>query len=213
MPKVFIGLDLECSGSDLRDGHVPIQLGLAYHSTILHEPIVFAEDIGGWQWDGYPERMGSAMPLQRASWSKEAAGVHNIPMKRLRYAMPPGIVATHAVEWIDDLELPDPPNLHIVGWNVAGFDLTFVRKYMRRLDARVSYRTVDLNAITFSLVGTELEGRGTLGYNAVKGIAKDYAAEKCEEYVGEANWHDAGYDALAAVYSLEKLRELVRRVR
>lgn len=209
--KVFLGLDLETSGSELAVGHVPIQLGLAVVRN--GRPEVFAEKIGGWHFEGYPEDVTLQDDGRPAVWSGEAAKVHNIPMKEIKFAAPPIAVTSLAIDWIDGLELPAPPDLHIVGWNVAGFDLPFVRKYMRRLDRRISYRTVDLNAITFSLVGSELPGRGTLGYNAVKRMAKDYAAERCAEVYPEAQWHDAGYDALAAVYSLEELRRIVRRVR
>lgn len=91
-----------------------------------------------------------------------------------------------------------------VGWNVGSFDLPFVRRELPILGSLMHYRTIDLNAVCFTA-----ERVLATDYRELKDEAKEYAEDKI---VGAADWHDAGYDALASLkaweYLIEKMSQL-----
>ena len=198
---MFIGLDFETSGSD-STRHAPIQVGLA-----IPGEDVFVRDIGGWNWHNGP--WTDDLPAgYLVEWSEEAFDVHRIPKDRLRSAPSVGMVDVWTAEWVNRHAGDVPrPWRNIVGWNVAGFDLAFLRRWMPETLGSLSYRTVDLNAVLFAIVGEDRDA-----YYEVKKAAKDYAADRIaetDEFDGD-QWHDAGYDAVAALHSLDFLSAYTR---
>ena len=188
---MFLGLDFETSGVNPAV-NVPVQLGLA-----TQDGAVFQQLIGGWNWSDRPWTE-DVYGRPYGEWSHRAAEVHGIDRDALRTAPTVELVDHFAEQWVANLG-EDGKHIHAVGWNVASFDFAFLRKYLPRTDAAISYRSVDLNAVVFSIVGNDRQG-----YYAVKGKAKAYAAEAIG---GEPEWHDAGYDALAALHALDYLRD------
>jgi oligoribonuclease (3'-5' exoribonuclease) len=91
-----------------------------------------------------------------------------------------------------------------VGWNVGGFDRQFIIRHMPALNSVLSYRNADLNSMVFKLAGDSEKK-----YEEIKKAAKEYAVPLVKEVYGlDKNWHDAGYDAAAALFSLEYLQSL-----
>lgn len=183
-PRQYVGLDIEASGSDLTAGHRIIQLGIAVWNEDMNLPSVFGEKV--------------AIP-DDAPWSFIAQKVHGIPREELKGAMTAEEVARKALFFLEH-ELTggkhplEPRSLIAVGWNVAGFDMAFLRAQMPTLAAVFSHRTVDLNAPLFVLA--RASGRG---FKHMKKLAKEYAAAQ----IGwdEALWHSADYDALAHLWA------------
>jgi DNA polymerase III epsilon subunit-like protein len=201
----YIGLDLETSGTDIGDGSTvlhpsakdgraaPIQLGMA-----TADGGVFCEVIGGW--DFYRDH----------TWSDEAGAVHGIPFDKVEHAPPADEVAERAVEWV--APLGHRASIIPVGWNIAGFDMPFVKRFLPSVQNHMSYRTVDLNAICFALSSARVKSPlgGMWGYKSLKSVVKDVAGERAAAVLGEVLWHDAGFDALASLYAFDALQAVIR---
>lgn len=172
---LFLGLDIECTGSDV-DKHAIIQIGIACR----HEGRIV------WQaWD---------IGQQEYVWEQEALNVNKFTHERIKMGHPVESVDAYAASEIEKWR--DGRSAIAVGWNVAGFDIPFIKKAMPLTYDKLSYRTVDLNAIIFA---ASLAGYGA--YDKMKRRAKGYA----EATLPAVNWHDAGYDAAAGLASLEYL--------
>ena len=194
------GLDLETSGSS-HGTSVPIQIGI-----YAPNGAVFRSDIGGWRWRAWAEDQFSADPI----WSEEAFGIHNITKERLELAADRFSVQRQAARFIEEHTNAWIGNRLVVGWNVASFDMPFVRQYLPAVSNMLSYRSIDLNAATY----TACDALG-LSYGKVKGASKDYAAVVLEEEFdwpdGEMTWHDAAYDAAAAIHSYKFILQVIQR--
>ena len=186
---MFIGLDFETSGTSHEES-APIQLGISVDGH------TFAEDIGGWDWDspsweGYRNRV----------WDESAFEVHGITKSRIHGAPRPIEVDAMAIKWLDYYAPRHPAGRIMVGWNVGQFDVPFLRNHFPRTARAMSYRSVDLNAVVFYM-----EQMGLGKYKDIKEASKEYAAS---ELINEGwpvdLWHDAGYDAAAALKSFEYL--------
>lgn len=191
----YIGLDFETSG--LQPAlHVPIQIGI---SDGEHN---FSSLIGGWNWRHQPwtdDFEGRPM----AVWSYDSEDVHHIQIDDLLFAPSVELVDGFAAKWVSE-HFGDNPRKNIaVGWNVASFDFQFLRKWMPETAKLFSYRSVDLNALVFGLV----EAPGSeWSYDALKAHANDRAEHMLYYDHGLAPaFHNAGYDARAAVAGFEVL--------
>lgn len=85
----------------------------------------------------------------------------------------------------------DPEGLIAVGWDVAAVDLPYISHYLPRLARLLSRQTVDLNAVCFTIAGD-----ASLRWKSLRRKAEKHA----EEELGRADWHDAGFDAAAALF-------------
>jgi hypothetical protein len=178
----LIGLDFETSTGDPRT-LVPIQIGITTGSAD------FESLIGGWTFDDSVSYR----------WSEESAKVHNIPQDKLTDA--PDVFEVDIFASAYMLSEKDAPRMGrvIVGWNVGSFDRHIIRKFMPNLNEILSYRTLDLNAVCFS-VADKVGG----SYSAIKKQVKSRAAGA----IGGENWHDALFDAKAALLAYEYLLEI-----
>lgn len=198
--STFFGLDLETSGSDHRD-HVPIQIGICAPSGATYQ-----SQIGKWRWHD----QGGAWV-----WSDEAARVHGI--SRIELLAAPSVVEVdlEASEWVKSAANGVPVKFrHMVGWNVAGFDRPFIDRHLPQTARQFSYRTVDLNAIVFSLVESGMK-RPTgkfWKYDDLKKEIKRRAAEMTFSEMGMAvDWHDAEYDAAASLMAFRVVTKMMRQ--
>lgn len=197
--REFWGLDLETSGTT-HERHVPIQLGLAAPNGE-----VFTSLIGGWRWmddlePGEPHVMGDDTWL----WDLRAYEVHGIEQEALLAAPSPYQVSAEAVKFIEEHSNVWHGQRKVVGWNVASFDMPFVRKHLPAVSRLLSYQSADLNAICFAI--SEAHG---ISFKTLKGDSKDWARLQLEERYEEALWHDAGYDAIAGLHSFDYLKERI----
>lgn len=78
-----------------------------------------------------------------------------------------------------------------VGWNVGSFDLHFVKMELPRTAEFFSHRVVDLTSVFIVKFGDQWRQK------------KTEAQKMVEDIVGEAYWHDAGFDAMAALLVLK----------
>lgn len=179
----YIGMDFEASGDKPWQGSVPVQIGFA-----LEDGYERTELIGGWDWNEW-------------DWNEVAAGIHNISQETLATANPAWKVdILLAADLMDRIGKSKMFNV-CVGWNVAGYDRQFILRWFPSLNRILSYRNLDLNSLVFRAAGYS-EKR----YNDIKTAAKEYAAQELQR---EAAWHDAGYDAAAALKSMKYLSQLL----
>lgn len=183
--SVFIGVDGEMTGSDgttLRpeEKYQLIQIGVA---TKKGEH--FVSDIG---YDKY-------------EFLQASLDVTGFTDERIRGGPPSEAVDGWLVKWLDERGLIR--GLIPVGFGVSYWDMPFVRKYLPAFTTLLSHRSVELGAVcaTLSLVHN-------IPAKKISRKSKEYARVKLIEEGVPSNWHDAGYDARAALYSWEYLRHL-----
>ena len=190
----FIGIDGEMTGGGARgeENSAPrqfqlIQVGAALGETALQ---IFSSDIGYERWNEDPKAMS----------------VNGISAERIKLAPAPAVVDDALCIWLDAVGTQDD-TLVPVGWGVSGFDMPFVREYLPKFARRLSRRSVDLNAIVFLLGGS--------GNQATrwKAKSKEYAEQEMLKRGYRPNWHDAGYDAAAALLAFEYFQRLVESVK
>ena len=187
---LLLGLDGEMSDSELEKGAVLLQIGVCDHYGNTFESLI-----------GHPE-----------GWYKteQASAVHMIPDEDILSAEPAEVVDARLRRWLDErlddsLQRDERTGLRPfvpLGWNVGGFDMPFVRKFLPKSCELISRRSLDLNALCFALeaAGVTYEGE-RLSFNQWKNLAHDHA----ENLLGESNWHDALYDAQASLLSFNFL--------
>jgi len=198
--RQFWGLDFETSGTS-HERHVPIQLGIAAPDGSLYSSL-----IGGWAWADEMD-LGYPVPGENCwLWDLRAYEVHGIDRERLETAPDTAQVAASALDFVEGYR---PEVWHgqrkLVGWNVASFDVPFLRKHFSGLARKLSYQSVDLNAVCFAI--SRAHG---ISFTEVKARSKEYAAEQMADLFPDEMWHDAGYDALAALHSFDYLTERIK---
>ena len=195
MAMTLIGLDGEMSDSELDKGAVLVQIGVAFSDS---------------------ERFCSLIGWEEGSYfaSDKGMGAHGIAAADIA-AGPRAVEVDEALEAFLVAGLAkrgygvDAKRLVPVGFNVGGFDLPFVASYLPRSYALLSRRVVDLNAFLMTFDAKKLEYQGaTPKWSGWKRMAVAYAAEKIKAAGIEETRHDAGYDALEALYVLEFLSDV-----
>jgi len=188
----FWGLDIETSGSDIKYA-ATIQIGV-----VAPNGKQFCELIGGWNWI---ISAAYAQPEKgMAFWSPEAAEVHKIAKRELEVAENSFVVDTALSVFIRENTGTDKVmNRITVGWNVGGFDMPFVRRDLPKSGALLSYRSTDLNSVLFAMI----RQNPSLSFPKIKDKAKRAALAQ----LGEATWHNALFDAKAAMISFGFLAE------
>lgn len=181
---IFTGVDLETSG-DSHEESVPIQIGIA-----IPNGESFGTLIGGWNWTE-----------PHSQWNEVAAGIHHITKEQLGEAPRSAIADWKASEWLGKRQ-PDGQIFCMVGWNVAGFDLPFIRHYLPDTAQHFTRRTADLNAICYAM-----SQPFQASFDRIKRDSKSYAADQIDT---PPNWHDAEYDALASLHAFHYLQESIR---
>jgi hypothetical protein len=186
MTKRLIGLDGEMSDSELADGAVLIQIGVAFDAT---------------------ERFSALL-----GWTDRAMAVHGIDPLAIAAADPPAEVDAQLEQWLLARGADsDKRALVPVGYNVGAFDLPFVAAYLQRTSQLLSRRVVDLNAFCLAYEG-RVPYEGSLPtFSGWKRLAQRYATKKLAAVGLEENLHDAGYDAVSAILQVEFFTSLVGR--
>lgn len=181
---IFTGLDLETSG-DSHTESVPIQIGIALPSKES-----FGILAGQWDWNE-----------PHSQWNEVAFGIHGITKEQLAEAPSAKMADYYAAEWLSKRQIAGEVSC-MVGFNVAGFDMPYVKKYFPTLMGLFTRRSVDLNALCYAM-----SEYGVASFDRIKRDCKNYAAE---QLAGETRWHDAQYDAVAALYAYDYLRAAMR---
>lgn len=195
MPARVVGLDGEMTCSDLARGGRLIQIGVAVG---LEREQRFTSFVG------WPENEYVTDP--------KAMRVHGISDKAIATASPaPEVDGRLRAFLLANGADPRKKTIEPVGWNVVGFDMPFVRDALPRSAELISRRGVDLNAVCRTLDGIlEFEGSrpSTSGW---KRLAKRAAEQVLTGYGIDEEWHDAGFDAAAALAAWQWLRAVIDR--
>lgn len=162
----FGGLDIETTGSDIDAGAAIIQIGVTF--------------------GGYQAFVSDIKPHAGAVIVPEAMAVNKITQERMDAAPSAAEVDENLSQWLISQGI-EPRRFIAIGWNVAGFDIPFVKRYLPKTFKFLSYRTVDLNAIVFTLDPVR-------GQDRLKKQLKTWTEEGLD---GSA--HDALFDATSAI--------------
>ena len=184
----FLGLDIETTGLNIAK-HGLIQIG-------VYEPVsaaLFVSDV--LPWDGVEH-------------DPEAAKNHGITRERQERASTSFDVDVTLEHWLAMKSIGHMDG-HAVGFNVGSFDMPFVCKFLPKAAERLSYRTVDINAVAFSIA----DAYDQPGFSVLKERAKRSAEATLEMQGRKPQWHDAGYDAAASYYAWRYLVDQVRATR
>jgi DNA polymerase III epsilon subunit-like protein len=172
------GLDIETTGTDINAGHRLIQIGI-----VLPDGGKIVHDV---------------QPTGDITISGEAMKVNGISLARLGAAK-----KTHVVDETIAADLKGrgfaAQSLTPVGWNVGGFDMSFIKAELPRTAVYFSYRTLDLTGLAMLY-----ELRTGKGYRELK----DLFATRTKEILGRDERHDALFDAEAALVALDLFKEM-----
>lgn len=189
----FFGVDGEMSGADLAAGGRLIQIGLACHTrtdgAVADPPEVFSSLIN-------PGDM---------VWDPRAAVVHGVSRDEVAAAPAAAEVDAACVAWLAGHGILAPRRAIAVGFNIAAFDLPHLAAVLPRTAALFSRRSVDLNAVCFTLEGASYQGTVPT-WAGWRRMAMTYAQRTIAAEQTGGSAHDAGYDALLHVHAWRFLR-------
>lgn len=182
----IVGLDCEMTGGRFEPQFKTCQVGIAYSVENW-----IKSDVG---WDDY-------------EYTDEALQINKFSHKRIKDGPPPFKVSEKLTGWCRTVN-PQKGSLIAVGWGVDG-DLRFVRRDLSALGECFAWRYINLTSVCTFLGG--LRGRyGLYSATTWKQKAKKHAQRVLDEYNIPHQPHDAGYDALIALYGYEWLRSVIR---
>lgn len=139
-------------------------------------------------------------------WSPQAFEVNRFTHERILNApYAADEVDDQLAEWLEDLGA-EPRQVIPIGWNVGSFDMPFVRRTFPSAGRFFPHRSLDLNSVCFTMSGLMDTGGTPAEWDGIKRMANRYAEEMLG---GEAEWHDALYDAKASVLAWRYLRNLL----
>jgi hypothetical protein len=182
--SLLIGLDGEMSDSELDKGAVLIQIGICDDNGNTFESLIGHE--AGWY------------------KSEQASAVHQISDDDILAAPRAEQVDRRLRMWLEGrLEEATVRSEHTglrpfipLGWNVGGFDMPFVRKFLPISCELISRRSLDLNALCYAFEDARVTYQGErlsfLGWQRL-------AHEQASKIFVETNWHNALFDAQAAL--------------
>lgn len=181
----FVSVDLETTGLDVTR-HVPIQLGMYIPSTGTR----FDAFIG---WSDY-------------EYDPDSMDVHGIGHITIRGNERAPFVDDVASGWLES-QLGYARELIAVGWNVDGFDMQFIKRHLPRLTRCFGHRHMEINSILFDIALQKGWSEDALAN--CKTALKMHAETQLSTsgLYGNATWHDAGYDAVAAWYTYEMIHQ------
>jgi hypothetical protein len=195
----YFGLDGEMSSADLDAGGRLIQLGVTAHQNI----------------DGTDARGDEAFSVifnpGPNDWALIAEGVHGFSQAEIAAAMPATEADDLLAAWlIEHGADPKRRGQSIpVGFNVGAFDMPHVAAVLPKTSALFSRRTVDLNALCFTLEGFAFDGEEqTMDWWIL--LSKFYATRTIATLLADTGTqaHDAGYDALLHLHAWRFLRSV-----
>lgn len=192
MTDVLLGLDGEMTGAVPPDAHKRfqlVQIGLAELYMDDVDAVVYGAK-------PMPHFISSIIGHDRIEQDPGAMAVHGITEAEILAGPKAAEVESILLAWMDERGIRKAIP---VGYSVGSFDMPFVRETLPNLARRISMRNCDLNALVFAV--SKVTGRS---YKAVKARAKVYAEKQIKEQTSiTTTHHDAGFDALVAIYSLQ----------
>lgn len=187
------GLDGEMTAADLDSGGRLIQIGV----TVAVET-------------GRYETFTSLINPGEHHWDQVAEAVHGIAVEQVAAAPAATDVDDALYQWlIDHGANPTRTSRTLaVGFNVGSFDLPHLAMVLPRSAALFSRRSIDLNALCFTLDGANGPDGNPWAWKTWKRTATAYAVAHLAGHPAAA--HDAGYDAQLHLLAWHWLRDAVR---
>lgn len=188
----FVALDGEMTAASIAMGGRIFQIGIV---------LLEKTDQGIGISDSYTATFN---PGEEYYWDPEAEAVHGCLESEILEAQPAADVDSKLAEWlrVRGVDGWDNPGI-AVGFNVGAFDLPHIEVMLPETFKLFSRRSVDLNAICFTLDDAEYNGQKT-SWAVWKRMAKKYAERSIllgqnNVYLSEA--HDALYDSYLHYYA------------
>lgn len=191
---LLAGLDIETTGLDMNENHRLIQIGVYIEDTETGRTSRYTSDV---------------RPLGTIATSEEALLINGFTAKRIMDAPTQATVDAELFTLLKDCGYTYD-SLIPVGWNVVAFDMPFIQKELPLATKYFTYpcSTHSTRAIDLTALGLYYEYKTGTPYKELK---KRIATE-IELRLGKALWHDAGYDAQAAVEALKYFKELLQEI-
>jgi hypothetical protein len=191
---LFFGVDGEMSAADVHAGGRLIQIGFAAHS----------DRTGGES--EIPTALSMLINPGAMRWDDRAAAIHGFSRAEVRSAAEPNEADETCHDWLCQQGVTRARSAIAVGFNVGAFDLPHIAAVLPRTAALLSRRSVDLNAVCFTLEGVSFQG-GRPSWSGWKRMASTYAERRITSlYEDTGVAHDAGYDALLHLFAWRFLR-------
>lgn len=174
MNNEIISLDLETSGVDIEKGVTILSIGMVHLATGA---------------EFYREAKHDLLVVE-----PRASRVHQLDMNSLDIGEKETLASIDLLArlWLGDVtKVEKQHRLISLGWNVAGFDMPFVRKFLPKTASQFSYRSIDLNAVLFA-------------EDVVRGRALLETKRMYKKLFPNANAHNALADAKAAAHVFEQ---------
>lgn len=179
---VYVGVDIETTGLDVLR-HKAIQVGIAWwHDNTPASGMItaFTQEVGWLEFEYDP----AALKVN----GRTPEDIYNGP------AHP---IADTKLFNMAEHHFPRTP-LIPVGWNPGIFDVVFLQQQLPLIASKLGYRSVDMNTLAFHMA---------VAFNAspeeFRAEAREYSKDALANMGFAENWHDAGYDAAAALTSWE----------
>jgi len=202
MSRTYVGIDAEMTGTDYLT-HRLIQVGFTVDARDSAK--CFRSDVG-WENGNY-------------RYQDEALVVNRFTHERIRTGPKVDEVESKLLTWFKEVGLEES-SIIPVGFAVRTFDMPFINrtfstevmKYFIRPKPRglpsdhspFLYRCSDLTDYTLGMAyGIERSQRKLYGEQAWKRAGKEYAQRELAKAGVEPDWHDALYDARAALLQME----------
>lgn len=201
MSLLYLGMDGEMTDSELQLGAKLIEVGActANINDLFVSRIAWPEE----------ELM--------QQWTARAAAVHNIAPQDLilenKINPPVSEVDAALADWITSKD--GRPERHskfvvMIGWNVGTFDLPFFKAQLTETAQYLSRRTVDLNAVCYTMNDSVKWNGGYPTHKAWKRLGKEYAEITLRQNKVWTEAHNAGYDAQEAMLCWQFYRMAMR---
>lgn len=202
MTRAYVGIDCEMSGTDYLTYRL-IQVGFSLDAR--DESKCFKSDIG-WEVGDF-------------EYQPEALRVNRFTVERITSGPSSTSVEGKLLAWFEEMGLKEA-SIIPVGFAVRTFDMPFIdytfskevmgyfiRPKPRGLPSDSNpylYRCSDLTDYTLGMAyGIERRQRKLYGEMAWKRAGKEYAQRELAKVGVEPDWHDALYDARAALLQME----------
>lgn len=188
----YVGLDGEMTGTFAEGGKL-CQIGVAFSPDDI-----FCKDVGWDRGTFYCEPKAMSIHGLSEDYIAEEAD----------YKTKVDGVLSHYLECHGATN--ETRSLIPIGWNVARWDMPFIEDALPLSNEYFSRRTIDLNAVVYFMDGKIPYEGSYPTYKGWKRMSKTYAEETLQkEYEVEPAWHNAGFDAAAALLSYRFLQDVL----
>lgn len=179
---VFAGVDIETTGLD--DGCGICQIGV-----YINDRMGYLRDI----------KVPEGVIIE-----EHALAVNGFSQYRLAHGPTHGEVDLDLYRSLDEQADVRDGCLIAIGWNVASFDMQFIKRWLPLTFKKFAHRSIDLNAVCFTI--------DPYNWEAIKKAVKASAEREILDRTGiKPNEHNAGYDAMAGYQAWQHLQDICQR--